>query len=87
MEFIEQECITLDTPGSKEKDLSIRTAALLNEFSRFCKEKGCNYIDAHKFGEELKKRGFERKEKRIKGERSYYYIGIAIKKDGVNSQL
>lgn len=88
-DFIAQKCITLDDPGTDGKELKVKTATLQNEFWTFCKATGCSYIDSHKFGEELRKRGIERKDKRVKGERAYYYVGIALKAtdSGVAGQL
>lgn len=86
VEFLEEKCV-IDT---NKKALSVKTATLQHAFWRFCEEKKCStYIDNNKFGSELKNRGILKKEKRVKGERAYYYEGIALKDNqaGVNSQL
>lgn len=68
-------------------DYYVESATLREEFRKYCREKGTNYFDERKFGEDLKTLGIRHKQKGSRQNRVYFDFGIRIKSSPVLKSL
>lgn len=68
------------------QDQSVRTVDLSNALANYCKSKGTKYLDIRELGKKLADIGIEHKQRKIKGQQSWWYFGIGLKKTVTESQ-
>ena len=78
------ECCAIDLTN---KECYVEAERFRDAYIKYCESQGTKTLDANVLGEELRSQGIEHTKKRINGNRRYYYIGIRLQSDAVQSGL
>jgi putative DNA primase/helicase len=69
------------------EDKQVRTAEFNNALSNYLKAKGSNYLDVREVGRKMASLNIEHKQRRVKGQQAWFYVGIGLKCNSVTGEI